>query len=433
MIKNSSKKLNKYKYRIILDPEKDAWNWLDSCGDNSSGSSHGVDWSKRASDDVLAGLKGKSDEDARTFIVKYLKQKYIDESEKIEKFKQLLKKRLDKDLSGACEKLEKVMGKPIYRDNFTIYLTTFPRGPYNYYDGSYYEYISWNNPIMGFLHELSHFQFIHYWRNNPNSDVSKLANNQFQWLKESLTIILDEDLLPLIECVDIGYEIHMPLRKELHKFWEKNHNFDKLVKFELKILPKYYNAKIDNPKTIFKQLKTPQELLDFMDANINYGFVGKNGKVYLDQNDDWQKNWESECIVQSGNGLLKTNCGTCWDQVELERKWFLKHNYQFKTIFSWFEINKPNNYPTHTFLAFQDGSKWYWFEHSFGVHKGIHEFNSLDKLINDIKDKQLESAIDFKIAKSKDRKLMKSYLYSKPKINLRVNDYINHVKSGRMV
>jgi len=429
MIKNSSKKHDKYKYQIILDPKKDAWNWLDSCGANSSssGSSHGLDWSKRAPADVIVGINGKSKKEAQTFIVKYLKQKYIDDGEKIKLFTKKLKTIFDKNMTAACEKLEKVMGKPIYRDNFTIYLTTFPRGPYNYYDGSYYEYIGWNNPIMGFLHELSHFQFIHYWRNNPNSDVSKLTNNQFQWLKESLTMILDKELLPLIERVDEGYEIHMPLRKELHKFWQKNHDFDKLVEFGLKILPKYYNAKIENPKTIFKQLKTPQELLDFMDANINYGFVGKSGKIYLYQNDDWQKNWESECIVQSGNGLLETNCGTCWDQVELERKWFQEHNYQFETIFSWFEIIKPNNYPTHTFLVFKDSDKWYWFEHSFGKHKGIHEFGFLDELICDVKDKQLKSAINSGIAKLKDRKLLKSYFYKKPKANLRVNDYINHV------
>lgn len=92
---------------------------------------------------------------------------------------------------------------------------------------------------MGFLHELLHFQFIHYWRNNTDSQVSKLSDEQFEWLKESLTIILDEDFLPLIEFKDKGYEIHKPYRMALYEFWKANHDFDKLVNFGIKILPDF--------------------------------------------------------------------------------------------------------------------------------------------------------------------------------------------------
>jgi len=179
-------------------------------------------------------------------------------------------------------------------------------------------------------------------------------------------------------------------------------------------------------KSDFDKLKTPSDLLKYMD-NIKYGFVSKNGRKYFDQNEEWGRDWYGKCIVQSAEGLLKTNRGTCWDQVELERKWFQEHDYQFKTIFSWFETSEPNNYPTHTFLAFKENYKWYWFEHSFGIHKGIHKYKSLDELIKNVKSKQLESAINSGIATAKDKKLLKSYEYKKPKANLGVKDYLNHV------
>jgi hypothetical protein len=235
MIRNISSTNKKYSYKIILDPEKDAWNWQEGCNSTS----HGMNWGKNIPGHILSKIKGKPKKEALEFIVPFLKQKYIDDKDKIQASTKFIDKQFSQKFEKACLKLEKVMGKPIYRNSFTIYLTTFPRGPYNYYKGCTWEYIGWNNPIMGFLHELSHFQFIHYWRNNTDSKVSRLSNEQFEWLKESLTIILDEDFLPLIEFIDNGYEIHESFRKALHKFWETNHDFDKLVDYGLRILPDF--------------------------------------------------------------------------------------------------------------------------------------------------------------------------------------------------
>ena len=235
MIKDKSSSSKKYTYKITLDPEKDAWNWQEGCNSFS----HGMNWGKNIPDDVLLKIRGKSEDEAYKFIFPYLKQKYIDDKEKIDASKKFIEKQFSEKFEKACQKLEEVMGKPIYRNNFTIYLTTFPRGPYNYYQGYALEYIGWVNPIMGFLHELSHFQFIHYWRNNADSKVSKLTSEQFDWLKESLTIILDDDFLPLIEFTDKGYEIHRPFRQKLYEFWKKYHNFDMLVDYGIKILPDF--------------------------------------------------------------------------------------------------------------------------------------------------------------------------------------------------
>lgn len=178
----------------------------------------------------------------------------------------------------------------------------------------------------------------------------------------------------------------------------------------------------------YEEILTPEQLIQYMSDNIHYGFVGKNGKIYKEQGSkEWNNDWYSECIVQNGESLMNSHYGTCWDQVELERKWFSEHNYLYKTIFMWFEINKPNGLPTHTFLIYYKDDKWYWFEHSFEVNKGIHEFLSEEILIDYIKDKQLEYAIKIGGATLQDRKYIKCYEYTEPEPNLGVNDYIYHV------
>jgi len=124
----------------------------------------------------------------------------------------------------------------------------------------------------------------------------------------------------------------------------------------------------------YKEIKSPSELLKYMNDNINYVIVDKNNKIYKDLfSEEWNKNWFVSCIVQDGESLIKTKYGTCWDQVELERKWFEENDYKYKTIFTIFEEDFTNNLPTHSFLMFYENEKWYWFEHSADANKGIHE------------------------------------------------------------
>ena len=127
----------------------------------------------------------------------------------------------------------------------------------------------------------------------------------------------------------------------------------------------------------FERIKTPKEFLEYMNNNITYGFIGKNGKKYQNFSSE---EWFEEGIVQNGEEVLKSKIGTCYDQVELERLWFGNHHFEVKTIFIWFEVDYENDYPTHTFLVYKNNHKWYWFEHAFEPYRGIHEFDSDVKL-----------------------------------------------------
>lgn len=226
----------KYTYKLILDLEKDAWNWYEGC--NSEG--FGVDWKTRVSEDIYKKINGKSKKDALKFLLPFLKQKYINEKQVIDSHISILDKTYNEKFVKACKKIVELTGKELSLNNFTFFITTFPRGPYNFDKGYIWEYIGWNNPIAGFMHELLHFQFHHYWRDDPNSSISKLSEDQFQYLKESLTVILDSDIVPLIEYSDKGYELHQKFRTQLHEFWNQNHDFDKLVDYGVRILPDYF-------------------------------------------------------------------------------------------------------------------------------------------------------------------------------------------------
>ena len=94
----------------------------------------------------------------------------------------------------------------------------------------------WGMPMDGFLHELQHFQVDKYWRRNPNSPVSELNDDVYYKLKESLTVILDEELKPIITLPDCSYPEYKELRDALHANWKQYHDFGQLIELGLTLL-----------------------------------------------------------------------------------------------------------------------------------------------------------------------------------------------------
>lgn len=113
---------------------------------------------------------------------------------------------------------------------------------------------------------------------------------------------------------------------------------------------------------------------------IQYGFVNKKGEVIDDKDDE--SIFYKYYYLQTPKEIMKSKIGVCWDQVELEREWFSKHDYQFKTIY--IEAHNNDMDPSHTFLIYKDGDSVYWFEHSWGSCRGIHEYPDEDLLIDDV-------------------------------------------------
>lgn len=92
-----------------------------------------------------------------------------------------------------------------------------------------------------------------------------------------------------------------------------------------------------------------------------------------------------------------------------------------------FAKEEANNLPTHTFLVYRSGDKFYWFENSFGSQKGIHEYKDLESLIEDVKDKQFEYAKKERVAMVDDFNDIKICEYETPKFGCTTNEFINNI------
>lgn len=126
----------------------------------------------------------------------------------------------------------------------------------------------------------------------------------------------------------------------------------------------------------YEDVNTPEELLRFMQSNIHYGFVDDDDEIYtpsmVDFNDKVLKYWH----ISKEDRLLSSGYGNCFDQVELERAWFQKNGYSYKTFFVWFELDYENPYVMHSYLVYENDGKFYYFENADDKNRGIKEFDT---------------------------------------------------------
>ena len=171
-------------------------------------------------------------------------------------------------------------------------------------------------------------------------------------------------------------------------------------------------------------------ILEIMDElrNIEYGFKDKNG-ANLINSESWDKDFYNFYYLLSPEELLHSKCGVCWDQVELERKLFNDANINCDTYFIYIDDNE--NLPSHTFLIFQLNNKYYWFEHSWYDMKGIHEYNNIKALLNDVKNKFIDS-IKNEINSNLNYETF-IYKYNKPKYHISCDEFYSYIKTQERI
>mgnify|MGYP000621569859 FL=1 len=164
------------------------------------------------------------------------------------------------------------------------------------------------------------------------------------------------------------------------------------------------------------------EIMNLM-KNIEYGWIDKNNNKHNFVDETYSNNY----ILQSPNEVIKNKIGVCWDQVELERYYFKGNDWNIKTYFLvYYDGDKC---PTHTFLTFEKNNKYYWFEHSWERFRGIHEYESLKKMLLDIRDKFIKHELNNDYV-SKNLVL---HEYKKPKYHISVQEFYNHCDYGRYI
>ena len=162
-------------------------------------------------------------------------------------------------------------------------------------------------------------------------------------------------------------------------------------------------------KNIMKQLE-----------DIKYGWVDKSNNIYYGSNDLFSDNY----ILQSPEEVLKNKVGVCWDQVELERYLFEKENIEFNTYFITHYDN--DKCPSHTFLIYKKDNKYYWFEHSWEIFKGIHEYNSEIDAIKDVKEKFIKYEVKLEVFNPMNLCI---YKYNKPKYHIKPIEFYKHCEA----
>lgn len=168
------------------------------------------------------------------------------------------------------------------------------------------------------------------------------------------------------------------------------------------------------------------EIMNLMDG-IEYGFKDENANNIINTDPQkWDNEFDKFYYLQTPEELLESKCGVCWDQVELERKLFQNRNIKFKTYFIYIVDN--DMLPSHTFLTYKNDNKYYWFEHSWGLYKGVHEYASELELLLDVKKKFIaehnyvsENAFLF------------IYEYKKPKNHITCDEFYKYIETQKLV
>ena len=170
--------------------------------------------------------------------------------------------------------------------------------------------------------------------------------------------------------------------------------------------------------------ETLTKIMNIMNE-IEYGFLDQDNQN-LAHSKNWDEKFPKIYYLLSPEELLKTKVGTCFDQVELERKLFNDYNILVKTYFIYSYISK-DNIPSHTFLTFEYQNKIYWFEHSWYQYKGIHEYLNLNNLLHDIKNKFLKS---HNLTKNENTSI---YEYKLPPYHLTCDEFYEYCQNSKLI
>ena len=168
----------------------------------------------------------------------------------------------------------------------------------------------------------------------------------------------------------------------------------------------------------FLAIDNPHELYKFMQIYIKYGFMCElDKKIYTRKNTPNSKIYEdllfNHYYLQKPEEILQSGYGICFDQVELERLWFIKHNYKTFTYYMPFH--------NHTFLIFNINSHYGIFERTLKRINGIYYCDSLNDALNYYQKLQLED-------KDLDWEL---YKYENIPFSINFNEFISTVKNDK--
>lgn len=138
---------------------------------------------------------------------------------------------------------------------------------------------------------------------------------------------------------------------------------------------------------IINDIKTPNDILTFMNNNIEYGWLDIDKNEHIKTMKDFRKLYRTSSIDET----LKHKIGTCIEQVYLmhtlldkiniTNKMFCTRVYEGKDF-----DNLEAEEHMHCFVLYYLNDKVYQIEHPNLEKKGIYEFDSEEDAIKEIND-----------------------------------------------
>ena len=133
------------------------------------------------------------------------------------------------------------------------------------------------------------------------------------------------------------------------------------------------------------KIKTPEDILKYMNDNIEYGWIDIEGQKHIGNMKDFRKLYRTSSIEE----ILLNKIGTCIEQVYLMNFLLKQINISSKMfctrIYEGTDFNKIDEEEhMHCFILYYLNDKVYQIEHPNWTKVGIYEFNSEDEAIHSI-------------------------------------------------
>ena len=186
----------------------------------------------------------------------------------------------------------------------------------------------------------------------------------------------------LKKAKELGYK-KVYLKTDLNNYYEK---FGARYIENLSSGEKLYCIDLENKiEDEISQIKNAKDVYDFMDKNIQYGWIDTYGKEHLNTMKEFRKIYRTMSIKET----LENKIGTCIEQVNLMH--YLLNKIDVKNKMFCCRIFEPDDYNNleedehmHCFVLYYENEKVYHIEHPNFEKKGIYEYSSEDEAISTI-------------------------------------------------
>lgn len=134
-----------------------------------------------------------------------------------------------------------------------------------------------------------------------------------------------------------------------------------------------------------EDIKSPEDILEFFEKNIRYGWLDCNMKEHIMTMKDFRKLYRTVSVFDT----LRYRLGVCIEQVYLMH--YLLNKINIKNKMFCCRIWEPDDYNNleeeehmHCFLLYYSNGKVYHLEHPNFTRTGIYEYDTEEEAINSI-------------------------------------------------